>query len=104
MNLNEIIEIYSLSTEQDEYGTISGERTLISTVYARVSPISGREIGAGDQVEGAANYRFTVHQSNEFDHADVIVWRGTDYNIRFVANNGEFERYMRIDAERGVAI
>jgi SPP1 family predicted phage head-tail adaptor len=103
MTLNEYITVYSKSTAQNEYGTIAGTRTAIASVYARVRPMSGSERNAGDQTEGYADYRFTVLQRSDFQEADVIVWRDTDYNIKFVADNGPRERYMYIDAERGGA-
>ena len=102
MNMNEVVTFYSKGTTQDEYGTIQDARTKIATVFARVRPLSGTERDAGDQTEGNANYRFNVLQRTDLTEADVIVWRDADYNIRFIADTS-YDRYMYIDAERGVA-
>lgn len=104
MTLNELVSIYRKSTTADEMGTISDTRTLVATVYAKIRPMSGSERDRGNQPEDYANYRFHILQRSDLLGADIIEWRGTDYNIRFVADNGPFERFMYIDAERGVAV
>ena len=77
---------------------------LISQAYAKVRPLSGSERNRSDQTEEAANYRFYIHQRSDVTGADVLVWNGTDYNIRFIADNGPKEPYMYLDAQRGVAV
>lgn len=104
MTLNEVIDIYSKGTVQDEYGTLSATRTKIARVYTKVRPLSGAERDYGNQTEGYANYRFHILQRSDLQEADIIVWRSTDYNIKFVADNGPLDRYMYIDAERGGAM
>lgn len=104
MTLNEKVSFYSKGTTQDEYGTLSATRTLIATVFAKVRPLSGSERNAGDQTEGYADYRFHILQRSDLQEADIIVWRSTDYNIKFIADNGPLDRYMYIDAERGGAM
>jgi len=104
MNLNEHITYYRKTQVKDEYGTLTTTRTLIAKAKAKVRPLSGIERDRSDQTEASANYRFNVHQRSDLLHDDIIVWMGTDYNIRFIADNGPKERYMYIDAERGVAI
>ena len=43
-----------------------------------------------------------IHYRGDLSAANVIVWNGVDYNIKFIADNGPKEVYMYIDAERGV--
>jgi len=104
MTLNEYISLYSKSTTKDAYGTLAPTRTLIASVFAEVRPLSGKERNAGDQTEGQANYRFWILQRSDLSEADVLVWNGTDYNLKFIADPGPRERYMYIDAERGGAM
>lgn len=104
MTLNELVSFYSKAQTADSYGTLSSTRTLIATAYAKTRPLSGRERNQSDQTEGQANYRFYVHQRSDLAEANIIVWNGVDYNIRFIADNGPLEPYMYIDAERGVAV
>jgi head-tail adaptor len=102
MTLNELITFYSKGTTQDEYGTIVDTRTKIADAYSLVRPISGSERNQGDQTAGVANYRFHVLRRSDLATANVIVWNGVDYNIRFIADVPK-SRYTFIDAERGVA-
>ena len=104
MTLNEIIYIYRKTQVQDEYGTLTTTRTLVKKVYAFVRPLSGLERNRSDQTEAAANYRFHILRRNDLIADDIIVWQSTDYNIRFIGDGGPRERYMYIDAERGVAV
>ncbi len=104
MTLNEIIHVYRKVQTQDEYGTLSTTRTLVKKLYAMVRPLSGLERNRSDQTEAAANYRFWIHQRSDLIEDDIIVWNSTDYNIRFIADNGPKEAYMYIDAQRGVAV
>lgn len=104
MTLNERISFYTLTQVQDEYGTLATTRTLIADAYAKVRPMSGAERNASDQTEEYADYRFFIHYRGDIDAADVIVWSGIDYNIKYRADAGPKETYMYIDAERGGAM
>lgn len=104
MTLNETIDIYSKDTTQDAYGTLSATRTLIDTVYAKVDAFAGGERDYGNQTEGYADYRFTILQRSDLAEADIIVWRDTDYNIKFIRDQGPLDRYMFINVERGGAM
>jgi len=105
MTLNEMVSFYTLATQtQDEYGTLSSTRTLVTTAWAKVRPLSGRERNQSDQTEESAMYRFWIHQRSDISGSHILVWNGTDYNISFVADNGPKEPYMYLDAVRGVAV
>ena len=103
MTLNELISFYRLSQTKDEYGTLVTTRVLVAQAYASVRPMSGSERNRSDQTEAFADYRFYVHYRAGLSAANLIVWNGTDYNIKFIADNGPKEVYLYIDAERGGA-
>ena len=104
MTLNELVSFYSKSQTQNEYGTLVTTRVLIAQAYAKVRPLSGNERNSSDQTEDFANYRFYIHYRSDVIAADLIVWNGTDYNIKFVADNGPKQAYLYLDAERGGAM
>jgi SPP1 family predicted phage head-tail adaptor len=104
MTLNEIISLYSHTQTKDAYGTLVTTRTLIAEVYAKVRPMSGNERNRSDQTESFADYRFYIHYRDDVTAADLIVWNSTDYNIKFIADNGPKEAYLYIDAQRGGAM
>jgi SPP1 family predicted phage head-tail adaptor len=103
MTLNELVSFYRLSQTQDAYGTLVTTRVLIAQAYAKVRPMSGGERNRSDQTEAFADYRFYIHYRSDIGAANLIVWNGTDYNIKFIADVGPKEAYMYIDAERGGA-
>lgn len=104
MTLNEKVTFYRKTGTKDEYGTLSSSRDLVCSAYASTRPLSGNERNRTDQREDYANYRFYILQRSDVMEADILVWNGKDYNIRFIADNGPKERYMYIDAERGGAM
>lgn len=103
MTLNEPISFYRKSQTKAADGRLTTTRVLISSEYAKTYPRSGNERNKADQTEAGAMYRFWIHQRSDLAEANLIVWNGTDYNIRMIADNGPLEPYMYIDAERGVA-
>lgn len=103
MTLNELVSFYRLSQTQNEYGTLVTTRVLIAQAYAKVRPMSGSERNRSDQTEAFADYRFYIHYRSDIGAANLIVWNGTDYNIKFIADNGPKEAYLYVDAERGGA-
>ena len=104
MTLNEFVSFYSKSQVQNEYGTLTTTRVKITDAWAKVRPLSGNERNASDQTEDFANYRFYIHHRTDVIAADLIVWNGTDYNIKFIADNGPKEAYLYLDAQRGGAM
>lgn len=103
MTLNEYIGIYSQAETADAYGTLSGTRTLIANCYAQVKPMSGSERNRQDSREAYADYRFWIHNRSDLGEADVIVWDGVDYNIRFIGRLPK-DVYIYIDAQKGGAM
>lgn len=103
MTLNEQISIYRKSQVKQSDGRLVTTRVLVATEFAKTYPRNGGERNQADQTQATLAYRFWIHQRSDLLESDVIVWRGVDYNIRAIADNGTLEPYMYIDAERGVA-
>lgn len=103
MTLNEFVSFYRKSQTRAANGTLTTTRVKIDDEYAKTYPRQGMERNRSEQTEGGAMYRFWIHQRSDLAEANIIVWNGVDYNIRFIADNGTQEPYMYIDAERGVA-
>lgn len=104
MTLNEVITVYRKANTRNASGTLDNTRTKVCKCYARVRPLSGSERNMADQSEDYANYRFHILQRSDIQGGDIIVWRDTDYNIKYVADNGPRDRYLYMDAERGGAM
>lgn len=104
MTLNELVTFYRKDQVKNEYGTLVPTRVKIADAYARVRPMSGGERNRSEQTEAYADYRFTAHYRSDLVEANLIVWNGIDYNIKFIADNGPKEAYLYVDAERGGAM
>lgn len=77
----------------------------IATVWASVSPRGGTERNRFDRLDAEASYIFVIRNTRNLDvrESDRIEWRGTDYNIRFIADPGGRPIYLEISADKGVA-
>jgi len=75
-------------------------RTLetLNTYLAKVRPITENK-----HVNAQAMYMFIFRWRTTFMDADVLEWRGINYNIRFLNDRGSRSSYITINAERGVA-
>ena len=77
----------------------------VATVWARVRPLSGREVAARGAMESATTYEVTVRK-----RADValttgwrLLWGSLPLNIRAVRNMDERGEFLTLDCEAGVA-
>jgi SPP1 family predicted phage head-tail adaptor len=104
VTLDQIISISRKVQSQDARGTLVTTLDSIAQCYARVRPLRGSERGQGNQVEATADYRFYIHYRSDLIEDDVIVWRGSQFNIRFIGDEGPGSIYLMIEAERGVAV
>lgn len=77
----------------------------VATVWARVRPLSGRELAARGGMESPVNYEVTLRRRT--DAALTTGWRllwGTiPLNIRSVRNMDERGEFLTLDCESGVA-
>ncbi len=72
------------------------------TVWAKVTPKSGRERDMAQQREAPSNYRVTIRRRADVLPADRLIWNGYVGNIRFVGNNSARDQFVTIDVEFGV--
>ena len=104
MTLDQIITIKRKEQTQNARGALVTNKAELAKAYARVRAIRGSERDQGTQVEAPANYRFHIHYRSDLLEDDVIEWQGSEYNIRFIADQGPGSIYLMIEAERGVAV
>ena len=104
MTLNESISIYRKAQVQAADGSLSQTRTLVCAIYAVVRPMTGSERASSDNTEAYATHRFDVHYRTDILESDILVWKSTDYNIKFISSPSAQDKYMYIDATRGGAM
>lgn len=103
-DLDQRIRIEAKTRVDDEGGGSVEAWALVATVWAKVWPVSGRERAEARQVEAATMMRFKVRYRAGIDAGMRIVWQGKAHNVRFIADAGQREAFMTIDAEAGVAL
>jgi SPP1 family predicted phage head-tail adaptor len=99
--LDQRVELVSVSTEKNEYGTLGETETSLGTVWAHVRPMSGRERDHAQQTDARADYLVVIRTRGDLSEKDRIVWRGETLNVRFVKHRSNREQFMEIEAEMG---
>lgn len=74
----------------------------ICTVWAEVRPMSGREREQAQRLNAQANYVITIRNRPDINETHVAEWGSERFNIRFARTEAR-SRWLRIEAERGVA-
>jgi len=75
----------------------------IPTVWARVEPLSGREVLFGQQMQASVTHRITLRHKPEVTEAMRINFGGRLFNIRSIRHIEERDRWTELLAEEGVA-
>jgi len=101
--LNERVTIRRTTETQDAYGTLIQTVRDVASVWAKVRPMSGGERSAAQQTEAQSNYLIVMRYRADVLPADTLIWRGVEFNIRFIRDRGPRSLYLEIEAERGVA-
>lgn len=75
-----------------------------ATVWARVKPLSGREVAARGGLEASQMYEVTIRarQDVEIIAGDRLVWRSRFHNVRTIKNFDERGAYLTLECESGV--
>jgi SPP1 family predicted phage head-tail adaptor len=81
----------------DAWGPIDGAPTRAKVVAA-----SGSERFASGRVEAISRHRVTVRYAADLTERDAVVFGGKRYNIRFINNVEQRNRWMIIDVDGGV--
>jgi SPP1 family predicted phage head-tail adaptor len=89
----------------DTGGGASLSWTSVATLWAEVTPLSGKENIQGEKVSGVLTHKIRVryHASITVSPATRFLWGARVFNIRAVRNIEERGRILEILAEEGVA-
>lgn len=87
----------------DEMGGDTVAWTDIDEVWAKVRPMTGNERQHSDRVNLQANYVIVIRHRDDVTERDIVVWKGTEFNIRF-AKEQPRSRFLALEAEKGVAV
>lgn len=80
--LDRRILIEQNSPAQDEFGSLTAVWSTFATVWARVAPVTGKEIFLSDQVSASADTLFRIRYLKGLNVQMRIVYNDENYNIK----------------------
>lgn len=75
-----------------------------SHVWAKVRPLSGKEVDRFDKLNAEELTLFVTRSRKDVNEGDVIVYGGIEFNIRRIPLRDSRYMYTEFYAERGVAV
>lgn len=102
-DLKHKIEILRLVEAPDSLGGFTTSWVSVKSKWAKVKPMSGRELIHADKIDATAASTFVVRFDSDILESDKILFKSREYNIRSIVNVEEDDRFLSILGERGVA-
>lgn len=96
--LNDIIDIYKMSSSKNEYGEQTESYDLKTTVRAHVRQISSNRTDDNNEIFYGYVKEFIVRYHVAVDEFDQIQWNNHKYRILNINKDRTFQRIV-IDAE-----
>ncbi|MHC1749469.1 MAG: phage head closure protein [Cellulosilyticaceae bacterium] len=97
--LNKRITIQRDSQIVNDEGYSVVEWKDITTIWASIKNLHGTEFFQAQQANSRATCKFTIRYIQELDTSMRIVYNGSNYNILYIDNIDEANRYLEILAE-----
>jgi SPP1 family predicted phage head-tail adaptor len=101
--LNKLIVVQSREETTDEYGGPVYEWGDVSTVWARILPLSGRDLIAAQAAQNETVTRFFIRYRSDITTDMRIVYKEKNYDITGIINIEEENRELQIMAKTGVS-
>ena len=101
--LDQRIIIQRETLADDGIGGKTSTWANLLTVWAGVTPMSGKEMIDRGGVVAVSKVRFIIRNSVDLIETDRISWQGKLYNIREILDEGDRPLYLEVIAERGVS-
>jgi SPP1 family predicted phage head-tail adaptor len=104
--LRKQVSIQSETKTPDNAGGYTLAWTTLATVWANITPISGKEVFAAGHLEGHATHKVTIRwRSDLVLTPDMrLSYNSRTFNIRAVLNRGEENKQFLLYAEEGGAV
>ena len=100
--LDQKLQVLRLVKVEDEGGGFETEETVfIPSLWAKIKPNSGGENYEYDRVNDVETVTFVIRYREDILSTDVIVWRGTKFNIRLIPSVNFRSTWLEITAEKG---
>ena len=94
--LNRRVTIQALSISKDQFNADIESWVDVTTVWAQIEPLRGREYWQAKQVVGEVTGRITIRYQQGIDEKMRIVYGDKTYNILAVINPEERNRTLQL--------
>ncbi|MFA4994219.1 MAG: phage head closure protein [Bdellovibrionales bacterium] len=103
--LRKKVSIQTESKTPDNAGGYTLAWTTLATVWANITPISGKEVFAAGHLEGRATHKVTIRWRGDIALTpDMrLSYNSRAFNIRAVLNKGEENKHFLLYVEEGGA-
>lgn len=102
--LTDLVTLRREETSSDGAGGRNSAWVDLAKVYGHMRPMTGTERQASDRTEAIAGYLLTIRARTDVTEKNKAVWRGREFNIRFVRDRKPRDLYLQLECDRGVAI
>jgi SPP1 family predicted phage head-tail adaptor len=86
--LDRRIQIKVKTSTRDSFGAEIIAYSLLATVWAEELSVTGREYFAAAQFIPESTLKFRIRFREDFDETAIISYKGTDYDILYMAEIG----------------
>ena len=98
------IELQKPTNTRDAGGGITEEYTTLSNLYANIETTRGNETLRQGQVQEKTTHIFTIRYRRDIGTNYRIRYDSDNYNIKYIKNIDNRNRYLELECERGVAL
>ena len=95
--MRERITINSQAQTVDAAGQISTTWTAGATVWARMKPMTAREVQLAGRDEGTRGYTMTIRYRTDITTNSRVVWRSRNFDVQGVLDRTEQRQFLEID-------
>jgi SPP1 family predicted phage head-tail adaptor len=97
------ITIQQQGSSRDAGGGISSGFTTLATVFANITPKSGKELYKQGKLVGSISHEIIIRHRTDISTKNRISFDSRLFNIRSVLDIDERGRFLKLQCEEGVA-
>jgi SPP1 family predicted phage head-tail adaptor len=102
-DLRHSVRIQAYRQVSDGGGGTTKEWTDYANIRAHISPIAGREVTINGQIEARLSHRVTMRWLPGLEASMRVLFGSRPFNIRWIRNLDERNRWIELLCEEGVA-
>lgn len=93
------INVYKYKNVINENGFSVKEKILIASLRCKVDQLNGKELYKLDRTNTITTKKFTCRYNKNIDNSCFITYKDQNYNIFYIDNKKEQNRFVEIFAE-----